>query len=165
MHLHTRKRMHEERYRPSVDLEEDGQHLAKMHPCRHTEIDTDTAEFHSSRLAAPTADAVTNYNLRAKSFAEQQAVLSLRQLSQIEVPHSNVSGDSIEELTNALITDAPPDVVQAIQRDELTALMNLQSLIAKRISVVSRGEPPPELNGTRTSEARRDSDDSMDTIS
>jgi hypothetical protein len=165
MHLKTYRRMHTERYRPSLDLERDRQRPGKIHPSEDMEIDTETADFFPSQPAVPSADQLTNYNLRAKSFAEQQAVLNLRQLSQIEVPHSNVSGDSIEELTNALITDAPPDVVQAIQRDELTALMNLQSLIAKRISVVSRGEPPPELNGTRTSEAPRDSDDSMDTIS
>jgi hypothetical protein len=129
------------------------------------EVDTDAADFYPSHSAIPTADMMTNFNLRAKSFAEQQAVLSLRRLSQMDDSNSNITEDTIGELTNALITDAPPEVAQAVQRDELAALMNLQSLVAKRISVVSQRGFAPELNGTRTSEAPTDNDESMDGIS
>ena len=165
MHLHTHKRMHDERYRPSLDLDRVGQHPAKTHLSEQMEIDTNNTDFHPSRPVGPTAETLTNYNLRAKSFAEQQAVLSLRQLSQKAEAGSNISGSTIEELTNALVTDAPPEVERAIQRDELAALVNLQNLVATRISVLSRGEPIPKLNGRHTSDAPTDIDDSMDGIS
>jgi hypothetical protein len=157
--------MHEERYRPSLDLDRVGQHPARTHLSEQIEIDTNNADFYCSRPAGPIVETLTNYNLRAKSFAEQQAVLSLRQLSEKAETSSNISGSTIEELTNALITDAPPEVARAVQRDELAALVNLQNLVARRISVVSRGEPTPELNGRRTSDAPTDIDDSMDGIS
>jgi hypothetical protein len=165
MHLHTHKRIHDERYRPSLDLDTFGQHPARIHLSEQMEIDINNADFHPSRPAGLTAEILTNYNLRAKSFAEQQAVLSLRQLSEKAETGSNISGSTIEELTNALITDAPPEVARAVQRDELAALVNLQNLVAKRISVLSRGDPTPELNGSRTSGALTDNDDSMDGIS
>ena len=165
MHLHTHKRMHDERYRPSLDLGRVGQHPAGTHVSESMEIDTDNVDFHPSRPAGATAETLTNYNLRAKSFAEQQAILSLRQLSEKAETSSNISGSTIEELTNALITDAPPEVARAVQRDELAALVNLQNLVARRISVLSRGEPVPKLNGRRTSDALTDIDDSMDGIS
>ena len=161
MHLQTRKRMHNERYRPSIDLERDRQWPAKTRPSERTEIDTDDTEFYPSRSAVPLAEALTSYNLRAKSFAEQQAVLGLHRLSERDESRSTISGNAISELTNALITDAPPEVAQAIQRDEVAALTSLQTLIAKRLSIVSRGEPAAELNGTHTSEAAADMDDSM----
>jgi hypothetical protein len=165
MHLHTHKRMHDERYRPSFDLDGVGQHPAGTHLFEQMEIDTNNADFHPSRPAGPTVEILTNYNLRAKSFAEQQAILSLRQLSEKAETGSNISGSTIEELTNALITDAPPEVARAVQRDELAALVNLQNLVARRISVLSQGESAPELNGRRTSDALTDIDDSMDGIS
>ena len=165
MHLHTHKRMHDERYRPSFDLDRVGQHPARTHLSERTEADINNADLYLSQPAGSTVESLTNYNLRAKSFAEQQAVLSLRQLSETAETGSNISGTTIEELTNALITDAPPEVARAVQRDELAALVNLQNLVAKRISVVSRGEPTPELNGRRTSNAPTDIDDSMDGIS
>jgi hypothetical protein len=165
MHLHTPKRMHDERYRPSLDLDRVGQHPAGNHCSEQREMDTSNADFHLSRPAGPAVGSLTNYNLRAKSFAEQQAVLSLRQLSETAETDGGISGTTIEELTNALITDAPPEVARAVQRDELAALVNLQNLVAKRISVVSRGEPTPELNGRHTSDAPTDIDDSMDGIS
>src|SRR5271156_6777642 len=165
MHLHTHKRMHDERYRPSLDLDRVGQHPARTHLSERTEVDINNADLCLSRLAGSSVESLTNYNLRAKSFAEQQAVLSLRQLSETAETGSNISGTTIEELTNALITDAPPEVARAVQRDELAALVNLQNLVAKRISIMSRGEPTPELNGSRTSGALTDNDDSLDGIS
>jgi hypothetical protein len=157
--------MHNERYRPSVDIEKDGQGSGKTQPSEELEIDTADADFFPARSAVTSVDQRTNYNLRAKSFTEQQAVLSLRCLSQIDGSNSNIAADAIEELTNALISDAPPLVQQAIQRDELAALTNLQILIQNRIFIVSRGGSAPELNGTNASEAPTDIDDSMDGIS
>lgn len=156
--------MHDERYRPSIDLERHRQWPAKIRPSERTEIDMDGAEFYPSRSAVPPADALTNYNLRAKSFAEQQAVLGLHQLLESDETRSISSGNAISELTNALITDAPPEVAQAIQRDEVAALTSLQTLIAKRLSIVSRGVPAAELNGTHVSEAPTDTDDSMNGV-
>jgi hypothetical protein len=165
VHLKTRKRMHNERYRPNVDLEKDGQGLGKTRPAEEIEIGTTDADFFPSGSIVASVDQRTNYILRAKSFAEQQAVLSLRHLSQIDGSNSNIAADAIGELTNALISDAPPLVQQAIQRDELAALTNLQILIQNRISIVSRGASARELNGTNALEAPTDTDDSMDGIS
>jgi hypothetical protein len=159
LHLRTRKRMHNERYRPTVDPEREVQQLEGVHPSEEIKVETKTTDPPSI------PDQRTNYNLRAKSFAEQQAVLSLRRLSQIKESESNISGDGIEELTNALITDAPPEVAQAVQRDELAALTNLQSLIQKRLSIVLQAGSAPALNGTGASEAPTDVDDLMDGIS
>src|SRR5947209_2585061 len=128
MHLQSPKRMHEERYRPSLELDRVGRRSARSSLSEQIEIDTNNADLYCSRPAKPTVETLTNYNLRAKSFAEQQAVLSLRQLSEKAETGSNISGSTIQELTNALITDAPPEVAQAIQRDELAALVNLQKL-------------------------------------
>jgi hypothetical protein len=157
--------MHDERYRPSLDLDRVGQHPAKSHLSERMDVDINNADLCLSRPAGSTVESLTNYSLRAKSFAEQQAVLSLRQLSEMAETGSNISGTTIEELTNALITDAPPEVARAVQRDELAALVNLQNLVARRISVVSRGKLTPELNGRRTSDAPTDTDDPMDGIS
>lgn len=129
------------------------------------ELDIDAAHFYPGRAALLVTDHRTNSSLRAKSFAEQQAVLGLRRLSQMDDSKSNLCGDGIEELTNALITDAPPEVAQAVQRDEVAALVNLQSLIQKRLAVVLPGGRAPALNGTRASEAPTDVDESMDGIS
>jgi hypothetical protein len=156
--------MHGECYRPIVDPEKKVRQLEGVHPSEDIEFDTKTADFYPARPVVPIADQRTNYNLRAKSFAEQQAVLSLRQLSQKKDSESSITGDGIEELTNALITDAPPEVVQAVQRDELAALTNLQSLIQKRLSIVLQGRSAPALNGTGASEAPTDVEDSMDGI-
>jgi hypothetical protein len=164
MHLHTHKRMHDERYRPSLDLDRVGQHPARTHLSERMEVDINNTDLCLSRSAGPTVGGLTNYSLRAKSFAEQQAILSLRQLSETAETGSNISGTTIEELTNALITDAPPEVARAVQRDELATLVNLQNLVAKRISIVSRGKLTPELNG-RLSDAPTDTDDPMDEIS
>ena len=157
--------MHGERYHPSVEPERHGQRPAKPHFFERMEVDTDTADFYPSSSAVPHADALTNYNLRAKSFAEQQAVLGLRRLSERGETGSNIPSNAIHELTNSLITDAPPEIAQAIQRDELAALTNLQTLIAKRLSIVSHGVPALELNGTHASEAPTDNEDSMDGMS
>jgi hypothetical protein len=148
--------MHSGRYRPTIDLD---------HPSTEVEADTKTVHLCRVQSIVPIADQCTNYNLRAKSFAEQQAVLSLRQLSQRRDSENNISGDGIAELTNALITDAPPEVAQAVQRDELAALTNLQNLIQKRLAVVLQGKSAPALNGTGVSEAPIDVDNSMDGIS
>jgi hypothetical protein len=164
MHLHTHKRMHDERYRPSLDLDRVGQPPARTHLSERMEVDINNTDLCLSRSAGSTVGGLTNYSLRAKSFAEQQAILSLRQLSETAETGSNISGTTIEELTNALITDAPPEVARAVQRDELAALVNLQNLVARRISVVSRGKLTPELNG-RLSDAPTDIDDPMDGIS
>jgi hypothetical protein len=161
--------MHDERYRPSLDLDRVGQHPARTHLSERMEVDINNTDLCLSRSAGSTVGGLTNYSLRAKSFAEQQAILSLRQLSETaetgsNISGSNISGTTIEELTNALITDAPPEVARAVQRDELAALVNLQNLVARRISVVSRGKLTPELNG-RLSDAPTDIDDPMDGIS
>jgi hypothetical protein len=148
--------MHSGRYCPAIALD---------HPSAEIEADTKTVHLYPVQSIVPIANRCTNYNLRAKSFAEQQAVLSLRQLSQRRDSESNISGDGIAELTNALITDAPPEVAQAVQRDELAALTNLQSLIQKRLAIVLQGRSAPALNGTGVSEAPIAVDDSMDGIS
>ena len=158
--------MHSERYRPSVDLEGDGQLPAQIHPSERMDVDTDNADFYPPRSGVPPTDALTNYSLRAKSFAEQEAVLSLRRLSERdESSSSRILGPTIDELTNALVADAPAAVAQAIQRDEVAALTHLQDLIKKRIAIVSRGLPVAEVNGTRPSEAPTDIDESIDGIS
>src|SRR2546423_15647795 len=101
VHLNTGKRVHNERYRPSIDLERDGQRPAHAHPSKRMEIDTEGADFYSLRSAIPPPDAMTNYNLRAKSFAEQQAVLSLRRLSVRDDPSCKISSSTINAFTTA----------------------------------------------------------------
>ncbi len=127
------------------------------------DIDTESADFYPSRprTALASAEAQTNAQLRAKSFAEQKAVLSLRQLSEKD---ESASGDKIAELTNALIWDAPHQVQQAVQRDEMNTLLQLQELIKQRMAIVSHEGPVREVNGTHSTKATANLDDEMDEI-
>ena len=86
----------------------------------------------------PSTTAAANAALQAKSFREQQAVLSLRDFGgSVNTDGSRLLDPSVSELTNRLIADAPTAVVSAMQRSELDALLQMQELVRKRIAVVA----------------------------
>ena len=162
-HLHALKRVRSDLYRPSTDLADSANGESNHHSSEQMDIDTATADSYPSRprTALASAEAQTNAKLRAKSFAEQQAVLSLRQLSEKD---ENTSGDKIAELTNALIWDAPPQIQQAVQRDEINTLIQLQELIKQRMAIVAHDGPVREVNGTKLTQVTAELDDEMDEI-
>lgn len=162
-HLHARKRLRSHLYRPSPDLAEVGRYPSNFHLSEYMDIDKQAADFYPSRprTALASADVQANAKLRAKSFAEQEAVLSLRRLSEND---ENIPSDKLVELTNALIYEAPPTVQRAVQRDEVTTLVQLQGLIKRRLAIVAREENVQGVNGNHSSKPSIDLDDSMDEI-
>ena len=112
----------------------------------------------------PSVEAQTNAQIRAKSFAEQRAVANLRHLAQAESTNRSTSEISISELTNALITEAPNDVIRLVQRDEEEALLQLQQLIQQRLAIVQSRRDNHQLNGNGASPSA-DGDQEMNGIS
>ncbi|KEF52179.1 uncharacterized protein A1O9_11806 [Exophiala aquamarina CBS 119918] len=96
---------------------------------------------------AVTETARANAELRTRSFREQQAVLNLAKMS--EKGMDGYSGDALAELTNQLVSEAPPEVTRAVERSEIDQLRHLQELIGRRLTLlehddVSAETPPPE---------------------
>ena len=180
-YLQAEKHIRTDLYRPSTDLTHSTPNTtANTYPSSQMEIGTDMADFYPSDSAARIANAnthafnantSTNAALRAKSFSEQQAVLNLRLLSQSgdsstmngtaptgPTAAGPLSGDAVAELTNALVADAPPEVTQAIQRDERAALLHLQNLIQQRLAIVSPRDEEGERTEVTVNGNRRTSD-------
>jgi len=96
---------------------------------------------------AVTETARANAELRNRSIREQQAVLNLAQMSEKGI--DGYSGDALAELTNQLISEAPPEVTREVERNEIDQLRRLQELIGRRLTLlegddVSAEAPTPE---------------------
>ncbi|KIX98499.1 uncharacterized protein Z520_05800 [Fonsecaea multimorphosa CBS 102226] len=119
------KRIRNRKYRP------DGAVL--HHPPQQTIVKIREPDFFTGANAlAITETAKANVALRRRSIREQQAVLNLAQMSQKGI--DGYSGDALAELTNQLISEAPADVVDAVEQTELDQLLELQELINRRLA-------------------------------
>ena len=74
---------------------------------------------------------------------------NLSQLAQANSGGGPTSANSINELTNALITEAPNDVIRMVQRDEEEALLQLQQLVQQRLAIVQARHDDYQVNGHR----------------
>lgn len=92
--------------------------------------------FTGANALAITETAKANLALRFKSIREQQTVLNLAQMSQGGI--DGYSGDTLAELTNTLISEAPDKIVRATEKTEVDQLLQLQELISKRLAIVDR---------------------------
>lgn len=111
------------------------------HPSSYVRFKMDEPDFFAGSQAVAVAEtAKANAALRRKSFAEQQAILSLASLAQ---KSKGYSGDNIADLTNQLIVDAPPTADDAIQRGEKESLQRLKQLIDKRLRILDGIETSP----------------------
>lgn len=130
------KRIRNWKYRP------DGAVL--YHPPQETIVEAREPEFWTGAAAlAITETAKANAALRKRSLKEQQTVLNLAAMSQKTI--DGYSGDALAELTNHLISEAPPEVVDAVEQGELDQLLQLQELISKRLAVLGRALPVPSV--------------------
>ncbi|RMZ82082.1 hypothetical protein DV737_g2193, partial [Chaetothyriales sp. CBS 132003] len=96
---------------------------------RHQEPDFYTG----SQALAVVETAKANAALRYKTFAEQQTILGLVQMSK---KGPGYSGDALADLANQLIIDAPPEVEKSVQRTEKDRLLQLQGLINRRLKML-----------------------------
>ncbi|KIW29653.1 uncharacterized protein PV07_05451 [Cladophialophora immunda] len=119
------KRIRNRKYRP------DGAVL--HHPPQQTIVKIREPDFFTGANAlAITETAKANVALRRRSIREQQTVLNLAEMSQRGI--DGYSGDALAELTNQLISEAPSDVVNAVEKTELDQLLELQELINRRLA-------------------------------
>lgn len=130
--LDAPKRIRNKNYRP------DGAVL--FHPPEEIIVKEREPDFWTSATAlAITESAKANAALRRRSVKEQQAVLQLVEMAQGGAPAQ--SGDVLADLTNQLISEAPDEVVEAMQQSELERLLHLQDLINKRLAVLGHATP------------------------
>ncbi|KAH0841742.1 hypothetical protein AYO21_01026 [Fonsecaea monophora] len=123
------KRIRNRKYRP------DGAVL--HHPPSQTIVKIREPDFFTGANAlAITETAKANVALRRRSIREQQTVLNLAQMSQRGI--NGYSGDALAELTNQLISEAPSDVVDAVEKTELDQLLELQELVNRRLAFLGR---------------------------
>lgn len=105
------------------------------HPPQETVITMKEPDFWTGASAlAITETAKANAALRNRSIQEQQTVLSLADLSGKGI--DGYSGNPLAELTNRLISEAPQEVIESVERNELNQLLRLQDLINKRLAVL-----------------------------
>ena len=96
--------------------------------------------FTGSQAVAVTETARANAALRHKTFAEQQAILGLASMSKKGPAYS---GDTLADLTNQLVIDAPPAAKTVIERSEKEQLLCLQELVQNRLKILEGVELPP----------------------
>ncbi|KAK4936800.1 hypothetical protein LTR10_022389 [Elasticomyces elasticus] len=131
-HLNASKKIRSKKYRP------DGAVL--HHPPEETVIKVREPDFFTGANAlAITETAKANVALRKRSIKEQQTVLNLAEMSQRGI--DGYSGDALAELTNALVSEAPSEVVQAVEHEEVDQLLALQDLITRRLAVLGHATP------------------------
>ncbi|KAJ9628400.1 hypothetical protein H2204_009237 [Knufia peltigerae] len=105
------------------------------HPPQETVITMKEPDFWTGASAlAITETAKANAALRNRSIQEQQTVLSLADMSGKGI--DGYSGNPLAELTNRLISEAPQEVIESVERNELNQLLRLQDLINKRLAVL-----------------------------
>ncbi|RMZ83230.1 hypothetical protein DV738_g1221, partial [Chaetothyriales sp. CBS 135597] len=99
--------------------------------------------YTGSQALAVVETARANAALRYKTFAEQQTILGLVEMSKKKL---DCSGDPLADLTNQLIIDAPPEVDKSVQQTEKDRLLRLQDLINRRLKILERVDAPAEGN-------------------
>jgi hypothetical protein len=115
------------------------------HPPEHTVVEVRESDFWTSATALAIAEtAKANAALRNRSIKEQQTVLNLVEMSQ-QAPVDHYSGDALAELTNRLVSEAPPEVVTGLERTEVDQLVLLRDLINKRLSILGQEAPYPSV--------------------
>lgn len=125
------KRLRNRNYRP------DG--VVLHHPPQQTLVKIRQPEFFTGANAlAITETAKANAALRKRSIKEQKAVLDLAEMSQRGI--DGYSGDALAELTNSLISEAPPEVLESVERTEVDQLLQLQDLISQRLALLRHPE-------------------------
>ncbi|KAK5050594.1 hypothetical protein LTR84_003876 [Exophiala bonariae] len=122
------------------------------HPPNVTLIKTQEPEFWTGTHAlAVTETARANAMLRNRSIKEQQAVLHLAEMSQKGI--DGYSGDALAELTNQLVSEAPPEVTESAEQDEVDKLLQLQELINRRLNLLNHGSVSAPSTSNRGSVA------------
>ncbi|RMZ91525.1 hypothetical protein DV736_g1233, partial [Chaetothyriales sp. CBS 134916] len=107
--------------------------------------------YTGSQALAVVETAKANAVLRYKTFAEQQTILGLVQMSKKELDYS---GDALADLTNQLIIDAPPEVEKSVQRTEKDRLLQLQKLIDRRLKMLEDVDLRAGANAESTENGR-----------
>ncbi|RVX66983.1 hypothetical protein B0A52_09197 [Exophiala mesophila] len=125
--MNAEKHIRSKKYRPD--------NLVLHHPPTEYVVKMKEPDFWTgSQALAITETARANANLRSRSFREQQTVLNLAELSQQGI--NGFSGDALAELTNSLISEAPPEVADSMEISELEQLLQLQDLVSKRLALL-----------------------------
>lgn len=125
--MNAPKHIRSKKYRP------DG--VVLHHPPTQYTVKLKEPDFWTgSQALAITETARANAALRTRSFREQQAVLNLAEMSQQGM--YGISGDLLAELTNSLVSEAPPEVAEALEMSEFDQLLRLQDLINRRLAIL-----------------------------
>ena len=95
--------------------------------------------FTGAQAVSFTKTAEANAKLRRKTYPEQQAALNLVDLAN-NTPGYNP--DSIADLTNTLISEAPQSAQLAIQQGEKGTLLQLQQLLQRRLNILAGIDMP-----------------------
>ena len=131
------KKIRNRKYRPNG--------VVLYHPPQQSIVKIREPDFFTGANAlAITETAKANVALRRKSLREQQTVLNLAQMSQKGI--DGYSGDTLAELTNALVSEAPDKVVSASEKTEVDQLLQLQELISKRLSILKQPKPTAPMS-------------------
>lgn len=129
---------------------------AVLHAPLQTTITIKEPEFYKgSHALAIVESAKANAALRRKTLPEQQAVLNLTNMARKEEGH--VYGDSLADLTNALVSEIPERAEQLFNADERAQLQRLQSLVERRMRILDGrdGVVANALSGRRQREENR----------
>jgi hypothetical protein len=115
-----------------------------LHEPEQQTITIKEPEFYKGSHALSIVEtAKTNAELRRKTLPEQEAVLSLTGLARAD--RGPEFADSLADLTNAMIAEAPKEVTELQVRDERQKLQYLQALIERRMGILDgrEGDLPP----------------------
>ncbi|KPI45868.1 Transcriptional regulatory protein RCO1 [Cyphellophora attinorum] len=115
-----------------------------LHEPEQQTITIKEPEFYKGSHALSIVEtAKTNAELRRKTLPEQEAVLSLTGLARAD--RGPEFADSLADLTNAMIAEAPREVTELQVRDERQKLQYLQALIERRMGILDgrEGDLPP----------------------
>ncbi|KIX03776.1 uncharacterized protein Z518_07329 [Rhinocladiella mackenziei CBS 650.93] len=141
--LDAPKRIRNRTYRPD--------NVVLHHPPQEVVVKVREPDFWTGASALAIAEtAKANAALRNRSLREQQAVLNLAEMSQKGI--DGYSGDALAELTNQLVSEAPPEVIESMEHSELDQLLSLQGLIQKRLSVLGHATPSVSMDRSSRSE-------------
>ncbi|RMD42751.1 hypothetical protein DV735_g2343, partial [Chaetothyriales sp. CBS 134920] len=130
------KRLKQKLYQPSDPV-------TRHEPTSVVVTHKDPDFYTGSQALAVVETAKANAALRYKTFAEQQTILGLVEMSKKKL---DFSGDSVADLTNQLIIDAPPEVGKSVQQTEKDRLLRLQDLINRRLKMLEHVDVPMEAN-------------------
>lgn len=125
--MNAEKHVRSKKYRPD--------NVVLHHPPSQYVVKMKEPDFWTGSQAVAIAEtARANAALRSRSFREQQTVLNLAEFSQRGI--NGFSGDTLAELTNSLISEAPPEVADAMEMSEFDQLLRLQDLVGRRLAIL-----------------------------